>query len=121
MRKKTIPFEGKLLVKSGDTVIVTVGKDRGKTGKILKVWPKTGKVLVEGLNVVTQHVKAQPTQEDPNPQGGRVEKSVPLAVNKVSLMNAEGKPTRVKAVTAKDGTKTRIAVKGGTSIPEPGK
>lgn len=121
MRKKTIPFEGKLQVKSGDNVIVLVGKDRGKTGKILKVYPKTGKVLVEGLNIVTKHEKAQPTQEDPNPKGGRVEQSVPMLASKVALVNAEGKPTRVKVETDKKGVKTRVAAKGGKPIAEPGK
>ena len=121
MRKKTIPFEGKILIKSGDTVTVIVGKDRGKSGKVLKVYPKTGKVLVEGLNIVTQHVKAQPTQEEPNPKGGRVEKSMPMPINKVSLMNADGKPTRVRTETDKGGKKVRIAVNGGKPIADPSK
>ena len=121
MRKKFQPYEGKLHVKSGDTVVVLVGKDRGKTGKILKVYPKMGKVLVDGLNVITRHVKAQPTQADPNPQGGRVPSSVPISVAKVSLLNADGQPTRVRVETDAAGKKVRVATKGGKPVADPAK
>jgi large subunit ribosomal protein L24 len=121
MRKAPIPFEGKLLIKKGDTVMVLAGKDKGKTGLVKRAYPKSGKVLVEGINVVTRHVKAQPTPDNPNPEGGRVQAEVPILACKVALLNHEGKPTRVKIEIGKDGKKTRIAAKGGKPIADPAK
>lgn len=116
MRRPTPKFEGKLHIRKGDTVQILVGKDAGKTGTVLRVYPKTGKVVVEGLNIVIKHQKAQPTPADPNPVGGKIEKPAPLAVSKVALVNAEGKPTRVRAGVGADGKKARIAVKGGAPL-----
>ena len=121
MRNAPIPFEGKLLIKKGDTVMVLSGKDKGKTGLVTRSYPKTGKVLVEGVNIVTRHVKAQPTPENPNPEGGRVQAEVPILASKVALLNHEGKPTRVKIQIDDKGNKTRIAAKGGKPIAEPAK
>lgn len=112
-------FPGKIKFRKGDTVIVITGKDKGRTGKVLEVHPTEGKVTVEDINVVTKHKKAQPTQNNPNPQAGRIPEPAPILVSKVALMNAEGKPTRVRTETAADGTKTRVAVKGGQPIPVP--
>jgi large subunit ribosomal protein L24 len=82
----------KLHVKTGDTVYVISGKDKGKTGKVLRVFTKKGKILVEGINVVTKHLK--PNQM--NPQGGVVTKEAPLFSSKVMLFDEKaGKPTRV--------------------------
>jgi large subunit ribosomal protein L24 len=119
MKKEPIPFAGKLHIKTGDQVVVITGKDKGRSGKVTRVYPKTGKVIVDGLNIVVKHVKAQPTQKDPNPESGRIEMSVPILASKVMLVNHEGKPTRVRIQFNPDGTKTRIAVKGGQPIPEP--
>jgi large subunit ribosomal protein L24 len=119
MRKKPIPFEGKIRVKTGDTVVVLAGKDKGKSGTILRVYRKSGKVIVDGLNLVTKHVRAQPTPTNPNPPGGRVETPAALPISKIALVNAEGKPTRVRVQADDNGTKQRIAVKGGTPIAEP--
>lgn len=114
-------FEGKLLIKKGDTVIILSGKDKGKTGAVTKVFPKTGKLVVEGLNIITKHVKAQPTAADPNPEGGRIQVEAPILASKVSLVNAEGKPTRVRPVKDESGKreKLRVAVKGGAPIANP--
>lgn len=119
MRKKITPFEGKLHIKKGDTVVVLIGKDKGRTGEVTKVYPKTGRIIVAGLNMVTKHVKGQPTATDPNPESGRIEKEAPLTVSKVALVNAEGKPTRVRTQTDADGKKQRVAVKGGSVIANP--
>jgi large subunit ribosomal protein L24 len=97
-------------VKQGDVVMVRSGDDKGKTGKILRVIPADSKVVVEGINVVFRHVK--PNQK--NPQGGRIQKEMPIHISKVSPISpSTGKPTRVRFETKKDGSKVRIAVKGG--------
>lgn len=119
MRKKQPPFEGKLKIKRGDTVRILSGKDRGQTGTVLRVYAKTGKLVVEGLNLVTKHVKAQPTPSNPNPEGGRITVPAPLLASKVALLNAAGKPTRVRVEVGADGAKIRVAVKGGQPITEP--
>jgi len=119
MRKTARPYEGKLFIKTGDTVMIIAGKDKGQTGKVLRVLPNAGKVVVEGLNIVTKHEKGRPTPMNPNPEGGRVEVSAPILACKVALVNNEGKPTRIRIQENPDGSKTRIAVKGGLPIPEP--
>jgi large subunit ribosomal protein L24 len=115
------PFEGKINIKAGDDVVVIAGKDKGRAGKATRVYPQTGKVLVSGLNIVTKHQKGRPTQTNPNPESGRVQVEAPLHISKVALANSEGKPTRVRIKRAEDGTRLRVAVKGGATIPEPTK
>ena len=112
-------FEGKLHIKRGDTVMIISGKDKGRTGTVIRTYPKTGKVVIEGLNIIVKHVRAQPTQTNPNPESGRIERPAPILASKVALVNHEGKPTRIRIQQNPDGTKTRIAVKGGQAIPEP--
>lgn len=119
MQKKPIVFEGKLHIKKGDLVQVISGKDKGHQGRVIRAYPKTGKVVVEGLNLVTKHQKGQPTPQNPNPESGIIQKEAPLHICKVMLLNDEGKPTRVRIQVGDDGKKTRIAVKGGKPIPEP--
>lgn len=92
-------------VKRGDTVKVLWGKDAGKTGRVLRVYPKTSKVLVEHLNVVKRHSK--PTQD--LPQGGVVQKELPMAVAKVRVVCEKcHKPTRVRHRSLADGKKVRV-------------
>jgi large subunit ribosomal protein L24 len=99
-------------IKKGDSVVVRSGKDKGRTGTVLQVMPKEGKVLVEGVNVATRHRK--PTQA--NPQSGIDRLPAPMAISKVSLADPkDGKPTRVRFET-KDGKKVRVAVKSGETI-----
>ena len=99
-----------LHVKQGDMVMVTAGESRGKTGKILRVLPTESKVFVEGVNVVMRHVK--PSQK--HPQGGRIEKEMPIHISNVSPVSpSTGKATRVRFTVQKDGSKVRVAVKGG--------
>ena len=81
----------KLHVKKGDRVRVTAGNDRGKEGKILKVFPKKERVIVEGVNLRIRHMK--PSQE--HPQGARLEQEVPIHVSNVMPLDSEGNPTRV--------------------------
>ena len=99
-------------VKKGDTVVVIAGKDKGKTGKVVKVFPKTNKVIVEGVNVVTKHQKPSAI----NPQGGIVNKEASIHISNVMPLDPEtGKGTRVR-FEMKDGKKVRIAVKSGKEI-----
>ena len=119
MRTNQPKYEAKMFIKKGDTVQVITGKDKGRQGKVIRVFPKTGKVVVEGLNIITKHVKAQPTATDPNPESGIIQKEAPLVVCKVMLVNGDGKPTRIRIQRNEDGSRTRIAVKGGQPIPDP--
>lgn len=102
---------GAAKIKKGDSVVVLSGKDKGRTGTVLQVQPKDGKVVVEGVNVATKHRK--PTQA--NPQGGIDRVPAPMAISKVAVADKDGKPTRVRFET-KDGVKVRVAVKSGETI-----
>ena len=99
-------------VKREDTVVVIAGKDKGKTGKVVKVFPKTNKVIVEGVNVVTKHQKPSAM----NPQGGIVNNEAAIHVSNVMPVDPEtGKGTRVR-FEMRDGKKVRVAVKSGKEI-----
>ena len=95
----------KLNIKKGDTVMVISGKSKGKTGKVLEVSPKEGKVIVEKANIVTKHVKPRRQGE----VGGRIEAEGPLYACKVQVICPKCKqPTRVGYKTLEDGTKVRV-------------
>ena len=98
-------------IKKGDRVVVLSGKDKGRTGDVLKAMPKEGKVLVSGINVHARHRK--PSQI--NPQGGIERKEAPLHVSKVAIATADGKPTRVR-FEVRDGKKVRVEAKTGELI-----
>jgi large subunit ribosomal protein L24 len=99
-------------IKKGDTVVVLSGKDKGRTGEVVKAMPKDGKVVVSGLNVHARHRKPSQT----NPQGGIERKEAPLHISKVAIADPKsGKPTRVR-FEVRDGKKVRIATKSGELI-----
>ena len=98
-------------IKKGDKVVVLSGKDKGRTGEVVKAMPKEGKVIVSGVNVHARHRK--PTQL--NPQGGIERKEAPLHISKVAIATADGKPSRVR-FEERDGKKVRIAAKTGELI-----
>ncbi|GAA0746950.1 50S ribosomal protein L24 [Sphingomonas sp. ABOLD] len=98
-------------IKKGDKVVVLSGKDKGKTGEVVKSLPKDDKVVVSGVNIAVRHKK--PTQGEP--QGGLVRIEAPLHVSKVAHVTADGKPTRVR-FEERDGKKVRVAVKTGEVI-----
>ncbi len=100
------------LITSGDTVRVMRGDDRGKEGKVIKMFLKAGRVLVEGVNIVKKHRKAR----GPEDQGGIIEQPAPIALSNVMLLDASGKPTRVRVREDEDGTKERLGVKSGEAI-----
>ena len=98
-------------IRKGDTVVVLSGKDKGRTGMVVRVMPKDGKVVVDGINVAARHRK--PTQV--NPQGGIERKEAPLHISNVAIATADGKPTRVR-FEERDGKKVRVAAKTGELI-----
>ena len=99
-----------LKIKKGDTVKVITGKDKDKEGKVLSVDVKNGKVLVEGVNMVSKHAK--PSQANPN--GGIMQKEAAIDASNVMLVH-EGKATRV-GFTVQDGKKVRVAKATGKVI-----
>ncbi len=100
-------------VKTGDMVKVIAGKDKGKTGRILKAFPKQQRVLVEGINMVKKHTK--PSQA--NPQGGIIEQEAPIHVSNVMPLDPKtGEPTRVGYKVLPNGKKVRIAKKSGEPL-----
>jgi large subunit ribosomal protein L24 len=99
-------------IRKGDTVVVLSGKDKGKTGEVIRSLPKESKVVVSGVNVAARHRK--PSQV--NPQGGIERKEAPLHVSKVAIADPKsGKATRVR-FEDRDGKKVRVAAKSGELI-----
>jgi large subunit ribosomal protein L24 len=104
----------KLHVAKGDTVRVISGEHRGREGKILEVYPKKFRVIVEGINILKKLKRATTAQGE----SGIIEIPGPIAASNVMLLDPKsGEPTRVKRHRDKDGTFERIAVKSGQPIP----
>jgi large subunit ribosomal protein L24 len=102
----------KLKIKKGDTVVVLTGRDKGKTGSVLRALPRDNKVVVQGVNIAKRHQRQSPTA-----QGGIVEKEMPIHVSNVSHIDPkDNKPTRVGFKVAKDGSRERIAKRSGQVI-----
>lgn len=103
----------KVHVKTGDTVVVLSGKERGKKGKVMAVSPKEGKVIVEKINMVSKHMKPRRMGET----GGIVKAEGAMYASKVQIVCPRcGKPTRVGHKVLQDGTKERICKKCGESL-----
>lgn len=103
----------KIRLKKGDTVIVRAGKYKGKTGKVTATHPAQNKVTVEGINIVKKHVK--PNQQ--YPQGSIIEKTQPIWVSKVSIVEpTTKKASRIGYKLNEDGTKTRVFKSTGKEI-----
>ena len=98
-------------IKKGDRVVVLSGKDKGRTGEVVKAMPKEGKVIVSGINVHARHRKPSQT----HPHGGIERKEAPLHVSNVAIATADGKPTRVR-FEVRDGKKVRVEAKTGELI-----
>ena len=100
----------KVHVRTGDTVVVLSGKDKGKQGKVLIADPKGGKVVVEGVNVATKHRKPRKQGDE----GGIIKVETPIYVSKVQLVCPKcGKPTRIGHKILEDGTKVRVCKNSG--------
>lgn len=95
-------------VRKGDLVMIITGSNKGKVGEILSVDPEAQRVIVKGLNLRTKHMK--PTRV--NPQGGVITREAPVHISNVQPV-VDGQPTRVRFQTRDDGSKVRVAVKGG--------
>jgi large subunit ribosomal protein L24 len=98
-------------LKKGDNVVVIAGKDKGVEGEVMQVFPKTNKVIVNGVNTAKKHQK--PTRG--NQQGGIIDRDMPIDASNVMLVH-KGKPTRVGYKVNTDGTKVRVAKSTGEVI-----
>jgi large subunit ribosomal protein L24 len=104
----------KLHVTTGDTVKVVRGDDKGHVGKVIRVYRKTGRVVVDGANIVKRHRKARSAEE----QGGIVDFPAPIHASNVMLLDPKSDlPTRTRRRIDADGTKERLSVKSGEAIP----
>ena len=97
-------------LKKGDKIIVLAGKDKGKEGEISKINPSTGKAIVEGVNIAIRHIK-----QSQNTQGGKVPQAMPIQISNLSLVDTNGKATRV-GFKITDGKKARFAKTTGDLI-----
>ena len=97
-------------LKTGDKVVVIAGKDKGKKGTISSVDPKAGKAVVEGINMAIRHTRQSQTS-----QGGRLPKAMPIDLSNLSMIDANGKATRV-GFRMEDGKKVRFAKTTGDVI-----
>ena len=102
---------GRTKLKKGDTVEVITGKDKGKQGEIAHVFPKTDKVLINGVNTASKHQRATRA----NDQGGIIEKDLPIHVSNVMYVH-KGNTVRLGYKTLDDGTKVRVARPSGEEI-----
>ena len=103
----------KLHIKKGDMVMVNAGEDKGYQGKVLEVFPKQYKAIVEGANMVSKHTK--PNAQ--NTEGGIIKQEAPIHLSNLMLIDPkEGKPTRIGRKLNKDGKLVRFAKKSGEEI-----
>ncbi len=104
---------GKFRIKKGDMVMVIAGKERGKTGKILEVLTKDGRVIVEKLNMIKRHTKPNAK----NKQGGILEREGTMAISNVmAYCESVQKPSRLRMKTFEDGRKVRVYQKAPTEV-----
>jgi large subunit ribosomal protein L24 len=105
-------------IRRDDTVRIIKGKDRGKTGRVLRTDPRNDKVFVEGANIIKRHMRPRTLRDTQRAQelGGIIEKEGPIHVSNVMLIDPDsGEPTRVQ-VTREDGRRKRVAKKSGKEI-----
>ncbi|HEY8638269.1 MAG TPA: 50S ribosomal protein L24 [Solirubrobacteraceae bacterium] len=101
-------------IRRDDQVIVISGKDKGKTGKVLRVEPRRSRVFVEGLSMIKRHQR--PTAMRPNTEAGVIEREGPIHVSNVALIDPKTKkPTRL-GVTRDGGRRARVTRASGTQI-----
>ena len=105
-------MKAKLSIKKNDRVMVIAGREKGKIGKVLKVFPDKGRVLVEKINMVKRHAKP-----DKAGQGGIIEKEAALHASNVMIMCAKcAKPVRVGHKALEDGNRVRVCIKCGEEL-----
>lgn len=98
-------------VRKGDSVIITSGSHKGMVGTIMRILTKDDRVIVKGVNLRTKHLKPNRL----NPQGGIVTREAPIHISNVSPV-VDGKPSRVRFITKPDGSKVRVAARGGQEL-----
>lgn len=104
----------KLRLKAGDDVMVIAGKDKDKRGRVLRVIPERNRAIVEGVNLIKKHTRANPQQRV---TGGIVEREAPIHVSNLMVISPEsGKPSRVGMKTLEDGRKVRVAKVDGAVL-----
>ncbi|MFV8749098.1 50S ribosomal protein L24 [Nannocystaceae bacterium ST9] len=100
-------------IRKGDKVVVIAGKNKGARGQVLQVLPAADKVVVQGVNVITKHVK--PTRK--NQRGGIEKREAPIHISNIMIADPKsGEPTRVRIMALEGGRKVRVAVKSGEQI-----
>jgi large subunit ribosomal protein L24 len=106
-----------LKIRSGDHVKVTAGKDRGKSGRVLRVEPTKERLFVEGLNMIKRHTRPQQVAgaQSEAQIGGVIEREGPIHVSNVMLLDAKGNPTRVR-IEREDGKRVRVAKGSGAKL-----
>jgi large subunit ribosomal protein L24 len=104
-------------VRTGDHVKVISGKDRGKTGRILRTEPKRQRVFVEGLNMIKRHTRPQqvPGAQSEQQLGGVIEREGPIHVSNVMILDSKGEPTRV-GIEREGGQRYRVAKSTGARM-----
>jgi large subunit ribosomal protein L24 len=101
-------------IRKFDQVQVVSGEDRGKQGRVLKVFPDSDRVIVEGVNFIKRHTKPRPGQ-----QGGIIEREAPIHISNVMVLDpADGKPARVGNHVLQDGKRQRVARRSGEALPD---
>ena len=98
-------------IRKGDNVIVVAGRDKGKTGEVVRVIPGEGRAVVRGVNVVRRHQRQTPAQE-----GGIITKEMPIHLSNIAIADVSGKPTRIGFRFNDDGNKVRYAKRSGDAI-----
>ncbi|HOA28591.1 MAG TPA: 50S ribosomal protein L24, partial [Candidatus Cloacimonadota bacterium] len=102
-------MERKLNLKKGDYVVVISGEDKGKKGHVLRAYPKTGRVIVEKVNLIKKHAK--PSQR--NPQGGIITKEAPINASNVMLFNEKLNTVSKPVIQVREGNRIRVCKKSG--------
>jgi len=101
-------------IKKFDQVMVISGEDKGKTGRVLRVYPSDSRAIVEGVNFIKRHTRPRPGQ-----QGGIVEREAPVHVSNLMVLDpADGKPTRVGHHVLQDGKRQRVGRRSGEALPD---
>ena len=99
-------------IRKGDKVVVLTGKDKGRSGEVLRVMPKDDKAVVRGVNIIRRHQKQSQSQE-----GGIISKEAPIHLSNIAIADPkDGKPTRVGFKVEKDGKKVRVAKRSGATL-----
>jgi large subunit ribosomal protein L24 len=106
-----------LKIRSGDQVKVISGKDRGKSGRVLRTEPNKERVYVEGLNMIKRHTRPQQSGSSATAGqlGGVIEREGPIHISNVMLLDSKGQPTRVR-IDRSEGKRSRVAVRSGATI-----